>query len=56
MSGSDTVHIGTSGWHYDHWKGLFYPDAISTEEMLPYYTAHFHSVEVNNSFYQLPKN
>jgi len=55
MSGSDTVHIGTSGWHYDHWKGLFYPDAISTEEMLPYYTAHFHSVEVNNSFYQLPK-
>ena len=55
MSGSDTVHIGTCGWHYDHWKGSFYPDAISTEEMLPYYTAHFHSVEVNNSFYQLPK-
>jgi uncharacterized protein YecE (DUF72 family) len=48
------IHIGTSGWHYDHWKGPFYPDNTAAEEMLPYYVTHFHTVEINNSFYQLP--
>jgi len=55
MKGSGTIHIGTSGWHYKHWKGPFYPDDISTEKMLAYYSGHFHTVEINNSFYQLPK-
>jgi len=54
MRGSPKIHIGTSGWHYDHWKGPFYPEHISAEEMLRYYTGHFHTVEINNSFYRLP--
>jgi uncharacterized protein YecE (DUF72 family) len=55
MKASQTIHIGTSGWHYDHWKGPFYPDKISAVEMLPHYVGRFHTVEINNSFYQLPK-
>jgi len=55
MKGSPRIHIGTSGWHYDHWKGPFYPEDISAEKMLPHYTGYFHTVEINNSFYQLPK-
>lgn len=49
-----TVHIGTSGWHYQHWKGTFYPGALSEKMFLHYYTNHFHTVEINNSFYHLP--
>ncbi len=48
-------HIGTSGWSYAHWKGAFYPPAINDEEMLYFYCRHFQSVEVNNSFYHLPR-
>jgi len=39
---------------YDHWKGPFYPQDIPPDEMLPYYTQTFDTVEVNNTFYQLP--
>lgn len=47
-------HIGTSGWHYDHWEGPFYPEGTSKKDQLPYYTNIFNTVEINNSFYQLP--
>ena len=46
--------IGTSGWMYKHWKGPFYPEKISNEDMLNFYTDHFSTVEVNNTFYKLP--
>jgi uncharacterized protein YecE (DUF72 family) len=49
------INIGTSGWHYDHWKGPFYPRDLRSGKMLPYYAHHFRTVEINNSFYQLPK-
>jgi len=49
------VHIGTSGWHYDHWSGPFYPKDLAKKDFLKYYVKHFHTVEINNSFYQLPK-
>lgn len=49
------AHIGTSGWHYDHWKGPFYPKDIKEKDWLAYYADHFHTVEINNSFYQLPE-
>ncbi len=49
------LHIGTSGWSYNHWKGLFYPEELSKEEWLEYYTQSFDSVELNSSFYHLPK-
>ena len=48
------VHVGTSGWHYKHWKGNFYPAKMNPAEMLQYYTERFRTVEINNSFYRLP--
>jgi uncharacterized protein YecE (DUF72 family) len=48
------VRIGTSGWHYGHWVGPFYPDKTSSRDMLAFYLRHFDTVEVNNSFYRLP--
>ena len=49
------LHVGTSGWSYPEWKGSFYPEDIKADAMLPYYAARFDSVEVNNTFYRLPK-
>jgi uncharacterized protein YecE (DUF72 family) len=48
------IRIGTSGYHYKHWQGFFYPKKISSDEMLGFYSRQFDSVEVNNSFYRLP--
>ncbi len=46
--------VGTSGWYYEHWVGCFYPSEILKSELLPYFSQHFLSVELNNSFYRLP--
>ena len=48
------IHVGTSGWHYSHWVGPFYPEHLPKGEFLAYYTCHFGTVEINNTFYQLP--
>ena len=48
------VHIGTSGWHYKHWRGLFYPKELPAAKMLEFFTHHFSTVEINNTFYRLP--
>lgn len=48
------MHIGTSGWHYAHWRGPFYPEKFPASKMLDFYTAHFDTVELNNTFYRLP--
>jgi uncharacterized protein YecE (DUF72 family) len=48
------VHIGTSGWHYNHWRGPFYPEKFPAAKMLDYYAQNFRTVEINNSFYRLP--
>jgi uncharacterized protein YecE (DUF72 family) len=50
-----TIHIGTSGWHYRHWRGIFYPDRLKTREWLAYYAEHFDCVEVNSTFYRMPE-
>ena len=47
-------YIGTSGWHYDHWRHLFYPDKLTRAKWLEFYARHFTTVELNNSFYRLP--
>ena len=47
--------IGTSGWHYAHWQGLFYPEGMPTSRWLAHYIQHFPTVEINNSFYRQPK-
>ena len=54
MNNSGLVHIGTSGWHYDHWRGPFYPEDLTPKAFLTFYQQRFHTVEINNSFYQLP--
>lgn len=51
---SEKIHIGTSGWHYKHWKGTFYPADIKAAEQFECYARHFSTVELNNSFYRLP--
>lgn len=48
------IHIGTSGWSYNHWKGPFYPADLPNDQMLSFYTQHFNDVEINSSFYHLP--
>ncbi len=48
------LQIGTSGWHYRHWKGVFYPETMRPEAWLKFYANHFTCVEINNTFYQFP--
>ncbi len=49
------IRIGTSGWHYDHWIGPFYPEGLPKDQWLEYYARHFDTVEINNTFYHLPR-
>lgn len=49
------VFIGCSGWNYTEWKGKFYPEDIPQKKWLEYYMKQFNSVEVDNTFYRLPK-
>ncbi len=51
----DRLFIGTSGWSYKHWKERFYPAGLPHGKWLEYYTDHFNTVELNASFYRLPK-
>jgi uncharacterized protein YecE (DUF72 family) len=51
---SARLRIGTSGWHYRHWKGNFYPADFSSAQYLSWYVRHFKTVEINNCFYRLP--
>lgn len=50
----EKIYIGTSGWNYKDWQGRFYPDKLKQEKWLEYYSRKFNSVEINNTFYQLP--
>lgn len=51
----DRIYIGTSGWSYDHWKGIFYPEDRPKAKWLEFYADHFMSVEVNATFYRSMK-
>lgn len=48
------LHVGTSGFSYDAWKGSFYPEKISSNDMLPFYASKFAAVELNGTFYRIP--
>jgi uncharacterized protein YecE (DUF72 family) len=50
----DHIHIGTSGWSYKHWKGIFYPPKLKPPEWIDFYASHFKITEINGSFYKLP--
>jgi uncharacterized protein YecE (DUF72 family) len=49
------LFVGTSGYSYKEWKGPFYPEGLPDKEMLRYYGGQFRSVEINNTFYRMPK-
>jgi uncharacterized protein YecE (DUF72 family) len=49
------VFIGTSGWNYGHWSGKFYPEDLPKTKWFNYYHKRFDTVELNTSFYHLPK-
>ncbi|MDP4223781.1 MAG: DUF72 domain-containing protein [Bacteroidota bacterium] len=51
---SKNLHIGTSGWSYMHWSGVFYPEDLKPDKYLEYYITKFDCVELNSSFYHLP--
>ncbi|MFN2471388.1 MAG: DUF72 domain-containing protein [Gaiellaceae bacterium] len=51
-----SVRIGCSGWNYAHWRnGVFYPSRLAPRRWLDFYAAHFDTVEVNSTFYRLPR-
>ena len=50
-----TLLAGASGYSFKEWKGDFYPEKIKPEEMLPFYAARLPTVEINNTFYRMPK-
>ena len=49
------VFAGTSGFSYKEWKGSFYPRELPGAEMLSYYSTRLPAVEINNTFYRLPR-
>jgi uncharacterized protein YecE (DUF72 family) len=48
------IYVGTSGWHYRHWIGTFYPSSTRPKEQFDLYKKVFSTVEISNSFYRLP--
>jgi uncharacterized protein YecE (DUF72 family) len=49
------ILVGTSGWSYKEWKGAFYPVGLPADDMLRYYASRLPAVEINNSFYRIPR-
>jgi uncharacterized protein YecE (DUF72 family) len=49
------LYVGTSGFSYKEWKGKFYPEDLPDSQMLRFYGGQFRSVEINNTFYRMPK-
>ena len=48
------VHAGTSGFSYDEWAGVFYPEKLPAKQRLTYYASQLDTVEINNTFYRTP--
>jgi hypothetical protein len=56
MKAERRIHIGTSGWHYSHWKGPFYPEDIPSKEMLDFYAKHtFGKMNLTKGFHGTKK-
>jgi uncharacterized protein YecE (DUF72 family) len=52
---SSHLYVGTSGYSYPKWKGLFYPAELPAKGMLRFYAERFRAVEINSTYYALPK-
>jgi uncharacterized protein YecE (DUF72 family) len=48
------IHIGTSGYSYQDWKGPVYPEGLKDNEMLPFYSQLFDTTEINYTYYRMP--
>ncbi len=48
------IFVGTSGWNYGHWRGIFYPNALPQNRWLEFYSKYFDTVEINMTFYRFP--
>lgn len=51
---NSSILVGTSGFAYKEWKGLFYPEDLPAKKYLSYYAGKFHTTEINNTFYKMP--
>jgi uncharacterized protein YecE (DUF72 family) len=51
---ANQILVGTSGFAYKEWKGIFYPEDLSAKKYLSYYSEHFRTTEINNTFYRMP--
>lgn len=49
------AYVGTSGYQYNHWKGVFYPEELPRNRWFDYFRSRFATVEINATFYHLPK-
>ena len=49
------IRIGISGWRYDPWRGVFYPEGMPHRRELEFCGRHFPTVEINGSFYSLQR-
>jgi uncharacterized protein YecE (DUF72 family) len=49
------IHVGTMGWSYGFWKGIFYPEDLASKEFLAYYSKKFDTVEADSTFYRIPR-
>ena len=50
------IHVGTSGWNYGHWRGVFYPEGLKTGDWLAFYGQRFDTIELNVTFYRQMKS
>jgi len=50
-----TINLGTSSWQFDEWRGVFFPAGLAKTRHLAYYATRFNSVEINTSFYGVPR-
>jgi uncharacterized protein YecE (DUF72 family) len=55
MARAARLRVGTSGFHYDHWRDRFYPGDLARADWFDFYARHFDTVEINNTFYRLPE-
>jgi len=54
QQGPAQIRVGTSGYVYPHWKGLFYPASLPAKDQFAFYARHFDTLELNTTFYRLP--
>lgn len=50
-----SIALGTSSWQFDAWRGVFYPERMKPSDYLAHYARHLRTVEVNTTFYAIPR-